>query len=256
VGASTAARGARSPHPHTPVRAQSLRAAGFLVVVVDNRGSFRRGAAWERALSRRMGGVEVDDQTAAVRWLVAAGLTDPARVGAVGWSYGGYMSLLLLCKQPTVFTAAVAGAPVTDWAGYDTAYTERYMGRPKPFPPPPPPLLLPSSSPSSCMEEGEDEDVNPAAYAASSVLAHVGGLMPGRNRLLLVHGLIDENVHVRHTWRLLGALTAAGAPADACDALLLPCERHCVRDPAAKALMERRIGQFFRRTLLLQKGED
>ncbi|MGG7377822.1 prolyl oligopeptidase family serine peptidase, partial [Escherichia coli] len=75
-----------------------------------------------------MGHPEVDDQVDGVRWLVDRGLADPARVGIYGWSYGGYMSLMCLARAPETFRLAVSGAPVTHWDGYDTGYTERYMG--------------------------------------------------------------------------------------------------------------------------------
>lgn len=72
-----------------------------------------------------MGSVEVADQAAGIAWLARAGITDTARVGIQGWSYGGYMTLMCLAHAPEVFRAGVAGAPVTDWKFYDTAYTER-----------------------------------------------------------------------------------------------------------------------------------
>ena len=182
---------------------------------VDNRGSFRRGTAFERALSRRMGTVEVADQCAAVEWLIAAGLTERNRgVGCYGWSYGGYMSLMLLAQRPDLFCAAVAGAPVTDWAGYDTGYTERYMGTPA---------------------------GNPEGYRASSVMSHVPH-MRAQQSLLLVHGLIDENVHVRHTWRLIDELIKENK---AHQLLVFPKERHMPREPAGKAYQEARIADFF-----------
>jgi dipeptidyl-peptidase 4 len=157
------------------------------------------------------------------------------------------MSLLMLCKEPGLVSAAVAGAPVTDWAGYDTAYTERYMGRPKPFAPAP---VTAAAAGSQDDRRGDTYDVRGLEYESSSVMSHLGGLVSGRSRLLLVHGLIDENVHVRHSWRLLSALTTAGAPADGiCELLLLPGERHCVREPSAKALVTRRTVQFFRDVL-------
>ena len=117
---------------------------------------------------------------------MARGLADPARVAICGWSYGGYMSAMCLAKAPKTFRAAVAGAPVTSWDGYDTHYTERYMGTPQ---------------------------GNPAGYERSAVMAHVAGLADdAQARLLLVHGLIDENVHFRHTARLINALIAARKP--------------------------------------------
>ena len=78
-----------------------------------------------------MGDIEVRDQVDGVRWLISQGLADPDRVGVYGWSYGGYMTLMCLCRAPDVFKMGVAGAPVTHWDGYDTHYTERYMGPPE-----------------------------------------------------------------------------------------------------------------------------
>ena len=199
------------------MRAQLLRQEGFCVAVVDGRGSTDRGLAFESALRHRMGTVEVDDQVALVRSLVADGLTDPDRVGIYGWSYGGYLSALCLARRPDVFRSACAGAPVTSWDGYDTHYTERYMGTPA---------------------------TNPDGYAAASVMTHVAGLR-GRD-LLLVHGLIDENVHFRHTARLLNALIRERIPHEL---LLFPDERHLPRRAEDREFMEERIVDFFRRTL-------
>jgi dipeptidyl-peptidase-4 len=203
------------------MRAQYLRRRGFLVWALDNRGSARRGLAFEAALKGRMGSVEVDDQVDGVQWLVGQGLADPARVGIYGWSYGGYMAALCLLKAPETFRVAVAGAPVTSWDGYDTHYTERYMGTP-----------------------GE----NPQGYAQSSALAHAASL---RGRLLLVHGLIDENVHFRHTARLINALTAARKPYDL---LLFPDERHMPRRLADRIFMEERITEYFAQYLQPTSG--
>lgn len=199
------------------LRAQYLRQCGFCVAVVDNRGSTDRGLAFEAAISRAMGTVEVDDQVALVAALVADGTTDPTRVGIYGWSYGGFMALMSLATRPDVFAAACAGAPVTDWDGYDTAYTERYMGTPAD---------------------------NAAGYEAASVLTHVEGLRD--KPLLLVHGLIDENVHFRHTARLINALIHADIDYEL---LLFPDERHSPRFEPDRAYMESRIARFFGRAL-------
>jgi dipeptidyl-peptidase-4 len=198
-------------------RAQALRRDGFLVVMVDNRGSARRGVAFEAHIRHRMGTVEVDDQVAAVRCLSSAGLVDAARVGIYGWSYGGYMTLMCLARAPGVFHAGVSGAPVTAWDGYDTAYTERYMSTPQ---------------------------RNPRGYRDGSIMTHAGSIT---GALMLVHGLIDENVHARHSWRLVSALAHAGVPFEF---LPLPAERHAPRNPAVRAYMERRIADFFRARLL------
>ena len=198
------------------LQAELLRQNGFLVAIVDNRGSANRGLAFEGAIKHRLGEVEVADQVAAVRALAERGLVDIERVGVTGWSYGGYMTLLCLATAGDVFRAGVAGAPVTFWEGYDTHYTERYLG-------------LPAE--------------NAEGYEASSVLAHVGGIS---GRLLLVHGLIDENVHFRHTARLQTELIRRRVPTDM---LLLPDERHSPRREEDRAWLAQRTLDFFCETL-------
>lgn len=195
---------------------QYLRVRGFLVFRLDNRGSARRGLVFEGAIRRRMGTVEVEDQVDGVRWLVEQGLADPARVGIFGASYGGYMTLMSLLKAPETFSVGVATAPVTSWDGYDTAYTERYMSTPQ---------------------------ANPEGYAQGSVLRYVDRL---RGKLLLVHGMIDENVHFRHTARLLNALIAARKDYDT---LFLPDERHMVRHLVDRTYLNERTVSYFERNL-------
>eukprot|EP00752_Nemacystus_decipiens_P006477 g5831.t2 len=194
------------------MRAQRLRDLGFLVLKCDNRGSFRRGLAFEAWVKWRMGSVEITDQEDCVHWAVKQGLADPARVGIYGWSYGGYATAMCLCKAPNTFRVGVSGAPVTAWDGYDTHYTERYMGTP--------------------ME-------NPKGYRESSVLTHASKL---EGKLMLVHGLIDENVHFRHTARLINALIAARKPYDL---LIFPDERHSPRKLQDRVYMEQRISDYF-----------
>ncbi|MGC9394432.1 MAG: S9 family peptidase [Anaerolineae bacterium] len=194
------------------MRAQYLSSLGFLVFKVDNRGSARRGLAFEGALKHNMGDLEVQDQVDGVKWLVGHGLADPARVGIYGWSYGGYMAAMALARAPETFKVAVAGAPVSHWDGYDTHYTERYMGTPQ---------------------------SNPEGYATGSVMAHVDKM---QGKLLLVHGLIDENVHFRHTARLINALIRARKPYEL---LLFPDERHVPRSLADRVYMEERVRDFF-----------
>jgi dipeptidyl-peptidase-4 len=194
------------------MRAQYLRSLGFLVFMLDNRGSARRGLEFEAAIKGDMGHVEVEDQVDGVRWLVATGLADPERVGVYGWSYGGYMAAMCLFRAPETFKAAVAGAPVAHWDGYDTHYTERYMGTPQ---------------------------SNPRGYLESSLMHHAENL---KGKLLLLHGLIDENVHFRHTARLINALIAARKPYEL---LLFPDERHMPRRLEDRVYMEERIRDFF-----------
>jgi dipeptidyl-peptidase 4 len=193
--------------------AQYLAGRGFAVWKCDNRGSARRGHAFESALNRDMGDVEVRDQADGVKFVAASfPEADTTRVGITGGSYGGYMTLRCLALASDVFRAGVAVAPVTDWDGYDTCYTERYMGTPRD---------------------------NPDGYRRASVLARAGDL---RGRLLVIHGMLDENVHFRHTARLAAALIAAGRPFDL---LPLPDERHSSRRLPERKYVAERTADFF-----------
>lgn len=154
---------------------QVLAQRGFVVFTLDNRGSGFRGNAFETALAQRLGGVEIADQLRGVEFLKTQSFVDPQRIGIIGWSYGGYMSLMALTTT-TAFKAGVAGAPVTEWRLYDTHYTERYLG-------------LPSA--------------NASAYESSAVLPHLGTL---NGKLLLVHGMADDNVLFTHSTMLMQAL--------------------------------------------------
>ncbi|HXH27573.1 MAG TPA: S9 family peptidase, partial [Candidatus Polarisedimenticolia bacterium] len=189
---------------------------GFVVFKLDNRGTPRRGKAFETALFHRLGSVEVEDQIAGARWLGARPDVDGARIGIYGWSYGGYMAARCLLLAPDRFRVAVAGAPVTDWDGYDTHYTERYMGTPQ-----------------------EDAE----AYKASSLLPLASRL---ERPLLIVHGMVDENVHFRHTARLLNALNQARRRYEL---LVFPEERHLPRRPEDREYLERRLAGFLEQAL-------
>lgn len=211
------------PHAQTVVdawaltvdlRAQYLAQQGYLVLKLDNRGMAGRGLGFEAQLHKRMGTIEVDDQAAAVEQLAAGGEADAARVGVYGWSYGGYMTVMAMLRRPELFRVGVAGAPVADWDGYDTGYTERYMGTPQ---------------------------TNAEGYREASLLTHAERL---EGKLLLVHGGIDENVHFRHTARLITALTGAGRDYDL---LLFPQERHMPRDAAGLEYQERKLVEYFDR---------
>jgi dipeptidyl-peptidase-4 len=198
------------------MRAQYLASQGFLVFKLDNQGSARRGLAFEAPIKHSMGDVEVADQVDGVRWLVEQGLADPEHVGIYGWSYGGYMAAMCLAKAADTFQVAVAGAPVTHWDGYDTCYTERYMGLPQ---------------------------KNTTGYEVSSVMHHLDKIT---GKLLLVHGLIDENVHFRHTARLINGLIAARKRYDL---LLFPDERHMPRRADGRLYMEEQIADYFKENL-------
>jgi len=156
---------------------------GFAVVVTDGRGTPARGPAWERAVWGDLAAPVLEDQVDALEALCRTDdRLDRTRVGIRGWSFGGYLAALAVLRRPDVFHAAVAGAPVTDWRLYDTHYTERYLGHP---------------------------DERPSNYRRTSLLADADRL---RRPLLLVHGLVDDNVVVAHTLQFSSALLAAGRP--------------------------------------------
>lgn len=198
------------------MRSQFLRANGFAVIKVDNRGSNRRGLVFEAPIKGNMGDLEVSDQVAGVEWAIEQGIADKDRVAVSGWSYGGYMALKCLTERPDIFHAAISGAPVTDWTLYDTAYTERYMGLPQ---------------------------ENPEGYAKSSALAKVKDI---EGSLLLCHGLLDENVLFRQSAVLANELIAQQK---AYDLALFPSERHGPRRPQDRAFLEERILAFLQRSL-------
>ena len=161
---------------------QVLARSGYVLLTLDNRGSGYRGEAFETALHLRMGQVEVADQVAGVRHLSKEPWFDARRVGIYGWSYGGYMSLMSLLGAPDVFRAGISGAPVTDWALYDTHYTERYLGTPQ---------------------------ENRAGYEASAVLPYAGNLDAP---LLIMHGMADDNVLFSHSTKLFKRLQDLNQP--------------------------------------------
>ena len=161
---------------------QYLAQHGYVVFVLDNRGSGMRGVRFETALGGRMGDVEVQDQVRGVEFLRGLPFVDAKRIGMFGWSYGGYMTLMCLMKAPDAFAAGVAGAPVTDWALYDTHYTERYLSTPA---------------------------ANAEGYRLANVLEYADRLS---RPLLLVHGMADDNVLFAHSTALMKTLQDAQKP--------------------------------------------
>ncbi|MBI5710271.1 MAG: DPP IV N-terminal domain-containing protein [Candidatus Eisenbacteria bacterium] len=186
---------------------------GFVVVMLDGRGTPGRGRAWERALRGSFIAVPLADQVAGLRALGAKyPELDLERAGIFGWSYGGYATAMAVLRRPDVFKAGVAGAPVTDWHDYDTHYTERYIGLP---------------------------DAHPGAYEESSVLASAKELV---RPLLVIHGTDDDNVYFMHGIKLCDALYRAGRPFEF---LPLTGFTHMVADPLVTERLERRIADFF-----------
>jgi len=178
---------------------------GVITISVDHRASGHFGKAGVEKMYRRLGHWEVHDLKQAVTWLKAQPFIDPARIGITGHSYGGYMTLLALAKANDSFTHGVSGAPVTDWALYDTVYTERYMDRPQD---------------------------NPEGYREGSVLNFAKQI---KGTLRLIHGTIDDNVHFQNSLQLVRILTDENIPFEF---MAYPGSRHGIRQRAHRAAAE------------------
>jgi len=164
----------------------------------------------------RLGQLESEDQIAAARWLAQQDYVDPERIGIWGWSYGGYLSALSLLRGEGVFRCAASVAPVSDWELYDTIYTERYMATP---------------------------EENPAGYAEGSLLTHAGGLS---GSLFLLHGTVDDNVHLQNTLRLARTLQAEGSRFEM---MLYPDQAHSIEGKEQTLQLRRSLLDFFLRQL-------
>ena len=190
--------------------------AGFIVVRSDGRGTPNRGVAWERAVWKDLITVPLADQVDALQAIGARHRElDMSRVGVFGWSFGGYFSTMAVLLRPDVFRCAVAGAPVTDWSLYDTAYTERYMQTPQ---------------------------HNPDGYKKTSALTYAGKLS---RPLLIIHGITDDNVHFANTLSLIEAMYVAGKYAS----VITLSATHMVPDPKLSLAREQVQIDFFREHL-------
>lgn len=196
---------------------QMLADKGFVVFVMDNRASNDHGIGVAGpAVYRKLGSTELADWLEGVRFLETHGFVDGDRIGIWGWSYGGYTAAYSILNAPEAFRAAIAVAPVSDWRDYDTIYTERYMG-------------LPSDN-----EEG---------YKASAPRFAAEKLV---NRLFVIHGTADDNVHFQNSIQLVDALVKAGKQFDfAC----YPGGRHGIGGPATLRQLYTAMTDFLVREL-------
>jgi dipeptidyl-peptidase-4 len=201
---------------NTYVMDQWYADAGFIVVRSDNRGTPMRDRTWQRAVLKDLITIPMNDQ---VNVLQAIGAKyhelDMSRVGVFGWSFGGYFSTMAVLLRPDVFACAVAGAPVTDWELYDTAYTERFMKLPKD---------------------------NPEGYKRGNAMTYASTLS---RPLLLIHGITDDNVHFAHTLALIEALFVAAKRAE----VVTLSGTHMVPDPKLSLAREQIQVDFFREHL-------
>jgi dipeptidyl-peptidase-4 len=158
---------------------QLLAQEGYIVVVVDNRGTGGKGAAFQKCTYGQLGKLETIDQIEAAKYLGKQTYVDANRIGIWGWSYGGYMSSLCILLGNEYFKAAIAVAPVTTWRFYDTIYTERYLKTPQ---------------------------ENAKGYDDNSPISHAGKL---KGNYLLIHGTGDDNVHFQNAVEMQNALIKA-----------------------------------------------
>ena len=184
---------------------------GYIVFILDNRGSENRGRDFEQATFRQLGQVEMKDQMKGVDYLKSLPYVDANRLGVHGWSYGGYMTISLMTNYPDVFKVGVAGGPVIDWKWYEVMYGERYMDTPQ---------------------------QNPEGYAKCSLLSQAKNL---KGRLQIITGYNDATVVPQHCLSFLDACIKAGTQPDF---FAYPGEPHNMRGHASVHLHER-ITQYF-----------
>ncbi|HEV7778016.1 MAG TPA: S9 family peptidase [Luteibacter sp.] len=192
--------------------AQYMAQQGFVVFTLDNRGSGRRGRRFTDAIYKQLGVAEVDDQRAGIRWLKSQPWVDGARIGVFGWSYGGYLTTMMLAKDSAELAGGVAVAPVTDWSLYDTFYTERYLGRPQD---------------------------NAEGYKRSAPFDWVAGLTAP---LYLVHGMADDNVLFQNSTKLMAVLQQRGTQFQL---MTYPGGKHGLAMPGQRAHVFHLIADFF-----------
>lgn len=190
---------------------------GYVVMVLDNRGMWNRGLEFEGHIKNAMGTVEVADQVSGANYLKSLPYVDGGNIGTWGWSYGGYMTLMSMFKNPHVYKAGVAVSPVTDYRLYDTAYTERYLGHP---------------------------DAPGDVYTKSSVFSYVDGFK-GDN-LLLMHGMADDNVFFDNTVKLLSVLQNSGKQFEL---MTYPGKKHGIRGEKTRSFLWNQVLNFFDRKL-------
>ncbi len=194
---------------------QYLAQQGIVVLVVDNRIASGKGVESTWPVYRNFGEQELIDLVEAVDWLGAKPWVDAERIGLDGWSFGGYMTLYALTRSDR-FRAGIAGGSVVDWRAYDSIYTERYMSTP---------------------------DDNPDGYERTSVLETAGDL---HGDLLIIHGTMDDNVHMQNTLQMAWKLQKAGKPFEM---MLYPKSRHGVTDPHLSLHLRETMARFILKTI-------
>jgi len=184
---------------------------GYIIFVLDNRGSEDRGRDFEQATFRHLGQVEMRDQMSGVTYLKSLSYIDADRIGVHGWSFGGFMTTSLMTNYPDVFKVGVAGGPVIDWKWYEVMYGERYMDTP---------------------------EQNPEGYEQTSLINKAKNL---KGKLQIIIGMNDPTVVPQHALQFLNACTEAGTQPDF---FVYPGEGHNMAGHKSVHLHER-ITQYF-----------
>lgn len=184
---------------------------GYIVYILDNRGSENRGRDFEQATFRRLGQEEMKDQMCGVNYLKSLPYVDADRLGVHGWSFGGFMTISLMTNYPDVFKVGVAGGPVIDWKWYEIMYGERYMDTPQ---------------------------SNPDGYKQTSLLCKAKDL---KGKLQIIIGMNDPTVVPQHALMFLNACAEAGTQPDF---FAYPGEGHNMKGHRSVHLHER-ITQYF-----------
>ncbi len=184
---------------------------GYVIFTLDNRGSANRGLTFEQAIFRNLGTLEVKDQIDGVNYLKSLNFVDTAKIGVYGWSYGGFMTISMMLKNPGVFKVAVAGGPVIDWQYYEIMYGERYMDTP---------------------------EENPEGYKNASLLNYVDNLT---GKLMIIHGGIDPTVVWQNSLRFIDECIKRGKQVDY---FVYPCNEHSVGGKN-KLHLYKKISQYF-----------
>ena len=184
---------------------------GYIVFILDNRGSENRGRDFEQVTFRQLGQIEMQDQMKGVEYLKSLTYVDANRMGVHGWSFGGFMTISLMLNYPDVFKVGVAGGPVIDWKWYEVMYGERYMDTPQ---------------------------TNPEGYEKSSLINKAGNL---KGKLQIITGYNDPTVVPQQCLSFLNACIKAGTQPDF---FAYPGEEHNMRGHASVHLHER-ITQYF-----------
>ena len=184
---------------------------GYLLFILDNRGSENRGRDFEQATFRRLGQVETEDQMQGVKFLQSLPYVDADRIGVHGWSYGGFMTITMMTRHPEIFKVGVAGGPVIDWKWYEVMYGERYMDTPQ---------------------------QNPEGYKEASLIEQAKNL---KGKLQIITGYNDDTVVPQHCLSFIYECNKVGTQPDL---YVYPLEGHNMRGHQSVHLHER-ITQYF-----------